>query len=87
MMFAISLLIAVPYGLFFILWGVFGGASLGGQAGLAVGGGGVVAGIAIMIVIPIIYGVLGLIFGALGALFYNLFAGFLGGVEIEVENV
>jgi hypothetical protein len=40
-----------------------------------------------MIVIPIIYGVLGLIFGALGALFYNLFAGFLGGVEIEVENV
>lgn len=86
-MFIIALIIAIPYGLFFIAWGVLGGSSIGGQGGLAVGGGGVVAGIAIMIILPIVYGILGFIFGAIGAFIYNVLAGMIGGVEIEVENV
>ena len=33
------------------------------------------------------YGIIGFIGGAIGALLYNLFAGMVGGVEIEVENI
>ncbi len=87
MMLVISLLISIPYGLFIIVYSVFGARLVGGDAGLAVGGGGIVAGILVMIGLPIMYGIFGFIFGAIGALVYNVFAGFVGGVEIEVENV
>ena len=60
---------------------------VGGQAGLAVGGGGVVIGIVVMIGLPIFYAIIGFVFGAISALVYNVFSGFLGGIEIEVENV
>ncbi len=83
----ISLLISIPYGLIIIVYSLIGGGAVGGNAGLAVGGGGIVFGILIMIGLPIMYSVMGFIFGALGALLYNLFAGFVGGIEIEVESV
>lgn len=86
-MFVISLLISIPYGLFIIIFALTGASSLGGQGGLALGGGGVVFGLLFMIGLPIFYGMIGFIGGALGALLYNLFAGFVGGIEIEVENV
>jgi hypothetical protein len=38
-----------------------------------------------VIILPIFYGVLGLCMGALSAALYNLFAGMVGGVRIEVE--
>ena len=44
-------------------------------------------GIAIMIGLPIFYGVIGFVIGALGALVYNIFAGMVGGVEIQVESI
>ncbi len=87
MMLVISLLISIPYGLFIIVYGLFGARMVGGDAGLAVGGGGVIVGILVMIGLPILYGIMGFIFGAIGALIYNVFAGFVGGIEIEVENV
>lgn len=88
MMLVMSLLIAIPYGLIIILYGLFGGSLVGGQAGLAVGGGGgVILGIVVMIGLPIMYGVIGFIGGAIGALLYNLFSSFVGGIEIEVENI
>ena len=87
MMLVISLLIAIPYGLIIILYGLFGGSMVGGQAGLAVGGGGVILGIVVMIGVPIMYGIIGFIGGAIGALLYNLFSSFVGGIEIEVENI
>lgn len=87
MMLVISLLISIPYGLFIIVYALFGARMVGGDAGLAVGGGGVVAGVLVMIGLPIFYGIFGFIAGAIGALVYNVFAGFVGGVEIEVENV
>jgi hypothetical protein len=86
MAFVISLLIAIPYGLFIIIFSLIG-ASAGGDAGLAVGGLGIVGGIAVMIGLPIMYTVTAFVGGALGALIYNIFAGFVGGIEIEVENV
>ncbi len=90
MSFVFSLLIAVPYGLFIIIISLFSGAAAGSQdgiAGLTVGGGGIVIGIVVIIGIPIFYAVLGFIAGILAALIYNIFAGLVGGIEIEVENV
>lgn len=38
-----------------------------------------------VIIAPVFYGVMGLIGGALGAILYNVFAGMVGGVRLEVE--
>jgi len=85
-MLVVSLLISIPYG-FFIMF--FGAAmmSAGGRGGLLGGGGGIIAGLLFMIGIPIFYGAIGFVFGAIGALIYNIFAGIVGGIEIEVENI
>jgi len=42
-------------------------------------------GLASLLVIPLIYGLLGLLLGALLAMMYNLTAGWFGGIEIEYE--
>jgi hypothetical protein len=47
-----------------------------------VGGIGIIA----VFIFPIVYGILGFIAGAIGALIYNFAAGFMGGVELELEN-
>lgn len=86
MMLVISLLISIPYGLFIIIFSLSGAGALGGQNGIALGGGGVIVGLLVMIGLPIAYSIMGFIGGALGALLYNLFAGLVGGIEIEVEN-
>jgi len=86
-MFVVSLLIAIPYGLFIIAFSLIGASGARGDAGFAIGGFGVVGGIAVMIIFPIVYALLGFIGGAIGALLYNLFATFVGGIEIEVESV
>ena len=85
-MFVIMLIISVPYGLFIM---VFGAALMGSgsQNGLAAGGGSIVIGLVMMIGLPILYGAIGFVAGAIGALIYNLFAGIVGGIEIEVESI
>jgi hypothetical protein len=55
-------------------------AGIGGHAGIMGA-----AGIAAVIIFPIMYGILGFIFGAIGAALYNLIAGVVGGIEIDVE--
>jgi len=55
---------------------------LGGQAAAV----GVFSGVALLIFLPIIYGIFGFIFGALAAAVYNLVAGIVGGIEIDVEQ-
>ena len=86
-MLVVSLLISIPYGLIIIVYSLFGASMVGGNASYAVGGGGVVVGILVMIGLPIFYAIIGFIFGAISALVYNLFSGIVGGVEIEVENI
>ena len=83
---AFGLIIGVIYGLIVI---VFGAAILagGGRDTGAAGAGGIVVGLLIMVGVPIFYGVLGFIFGALWALVYNVAAGFVGGIELELEPV
>jgi hypothetical protein len=85
-MLVMSLLISIPYGLFIMIFGV-AMLNAGGRSGLAAGGGSIVIGLLVMVGLPIMYGVIGFIAGAIGALLYNLFAGMVGGIEIEVENV
>ncbi len=87
MMFVISLIIAIPYGLIIILYSLLGAGVVGGNEALAIGGGGVVIGILVMVGLPILYAIIGFIGGAIAALIYNIFAGLVGGIEIEVESV
>ncbi len=85
---AVSLLISIPYGLIIIALSLFGAAAGSrGDSGFALGGLGIVGGIAVMIILPIVYAVFGFIFGAIGALVYNVVAGAVGGIEIEVESI
>lgn len=42
-------------------------------------------GLAGLVIIPLIYGLIGWLLGALIAIIYNLSAGWLGGLEIEYE--
>jgi hypothetical protein len=83
----IGLIIGVIYGAFIIVYSLIGASLVGGDAKLAVGGGGVVVGIVVMIAVPVTYCVIGFIGGAIGAFVYNIFAGMIGGIEMEVENV
>ena len=86
MLFVMSLLISVPYGLFIMFFGAMM-MGTGERAGFAAGGGSIVIGLVVMIGLPIFYGLIGFVAGAISALVYNLFAGMIGGIEIEVENV
>jgi hypothetical protein len=86
MMLVMSLLISIPYGLFIMVFGV-AMMGTGEKAGFAAGGGSIVFGLLVMIGLPIFYGIMGFIMGAISAFVYNIFAGMVGGVEIEVENV
>jgi hypothetical protein len=60
---------------------------VGGEAAVAIGGGGVVLGIAMMIFFPIFYGIIAFIGGAIGAALYNVFARMIGGIEMETESL
>ena len=42
-------------------------------------------GIGFAVLCPVLYGVTGFIRGLIGALFYNLLAGWVGGLELEME--
>ncbi|MET0649595.1 MAG: hypothetical protein ABW208_23535 [Pyrinomonadaceae bacterium] len=84
---AFGLVIGVIYGLFFmIVGGAMLAAGSGRESGPA-GASGLIIGLVMMVVIPIFYGVLGFIMGAIGALVYNIASGFVGGIELELENV
>lgn len=82
----VGVVIGVIYGLFFML---FGAAMLtqNNVRGAGPGAGGmVVVGIIAMIGVPIFYGGIGFIFGALYAVIYNAASGFVGGIELEMED-
>src|SRR5215207_2968712 len=83
---AMGLIIGVIYGLIFM---VVGGAMMAGggrDAGMA-GGSSLVIGLVMMIAIPVFYGFIGFIGGIIGALVYNVAAGVVGGLELELENL
>jgi hypothetical protein len=81
-----GVIIGVIYGLIFMVFGAALMASGSGGESTGAGASGLVIGLAFMIGFPIFYGVLGFIGGALGAVVYNVAAGFVGGIEIELEG-
>ncbi|MDQ3322353.1 MAG: hypothetical protein M3525_07980 [Acidobacteriota bacterium] len=85
-MLVVSLLFSTPFGLFMMFSSVAMVENRNAGIG-TINGGGVVAGLLFMIGVPIFYGAVGFVFGSIGALIYNIFAGIVGGVEIEVENI
>ena len=68
-------------GLLMLVFGSMFSGLIGGNTGSAV----VAGGIGMVIFLPIMYGIFGFIAGAIGAFIYNLVAGVVGGIEIEVE--
>lgn len=86
--FVIGLIIGVLYGAFFMIFGAaISSLAPNGEQALGSGVGAVVAGLIIMVVVPIFYGILGFVGGAIGALVYNVAAGVVGGVRFELEGV
>jgi len=62
---------------FFLLMGMF---APGGNGGFPFGG------TIFAVAMPVMYGIFGVIGGAIGAALYNLVAGWVGGLEVELEN-
>src|ERR1043165_710164 len=78
-------LLGILYGLFCIIFGAAMMAGSGRNSGAA-GASTLVIGLVMMVAIPVFYGIIGFIFGAIGALIYNIAAGIIGGLELELEN-
>ena len=76
-------LIFVP---FFLLIGVIGSVA-GKQQGAPGAAFGAAFGLIFAVLMPFIYGLFGFLFGALGAWIYNLVAGWVGGIELELQPV
>jgi len=74
-------------GLFFggvmSLFGLLGASLAGSEGGEAWMG--LIFGVGAIITLPIFYGVLGVVFSALSALLYNVIAGLVGGLEIDLQ--
>jgi hypothetical protein len=80
-------LFGLVFGLCFLLFGTLFGSMMGSISdNPAAGAGfGMLGGIGMVILLPIMYGVMGFVAGAIGAAIYNLVAGWVGGIELEVE--
>lgn len=67
-----------------LIWGIFAAI---GTTFAVLEGLGFMAGLGLwsIIVFPIIYALIGFIGGAIGAFLYNLVAGWIGGIEIELK--
>ena len=87
LMFIFGLVFGVLYGLILIVFGAAISALGPGRDTTAGGVSTVVMGLAMMIGLPIFYGILGFIMGAIGALIYNAVSGIIGGVKFELEGV
>src|SRR5262245_33790015 len=46
---------------------------------------GALFGVGAIVLFPLLYGVMGFIMGAISAALYNLFAGWVGGLEVDLE--
>ena len=78
----LGLIIGVVYGLIIM---TVGAAMMSGRGGPGAGFG-IVGGLFAMILFPVFYGIISFVFGALYAFIYNVAAGFVGGVELELQD-
>jgi transmembrane protein DUF3566 len=61
------------------------GSLAGSQAGPAARAFGLGMGLGAIVVVPVMYGIIGGIGGAIGAFIYNLVAGWIGGLEVDIS--
>jgi hypothetical protein len=73
-------LLGLIIGLFFSLFALLGTAIPGASAKA----GSMFFGIFAVIIFPVLYGLIGGVFAALGAAIYNLAAGWVGGLSVEI---
>lgn len=88
--FSLGKVVGAIYALFGLIIGAFITllSIMGSLAAQSFGASGVVSmmfGIGSIILIPIFYGIMGFIIGVLAAFFYNIIAGWIGGIELEVD--
>lgn len=76
---AIMGVMGIFVGIIYAFFGAILGAA-SGSAGLGAG-----LGLAALILVPLLYAGLGFLMGALTAGLYNLFAGWIGGIEMEFK--
>jgi len=85
--FIIGLIIGVIYGLIVMLFGAAMSSLAPRGDAQAMGGiSTIVVGLIIMIAFPVFYGILGFIGGAIGGFVYNIAAGIVGGIELDLEG-
>lgn len=80
---AIGAVIGLIIGFFIALFSILLGAFAGKMTGMSIAFAGL--GVFAIIAVPIFYGLILFIAGAVGAWIYNIFAGWVGPVEIELE--
>ena len=74
-----GLLLGGIFSLVSIVGGAF--APQGSEAGMA----GMLFGVGAIVILPVFYGVLGFVMSLIGAALYNVIAGWVGGIELEVQ--
>jgi len=79
---AMGLIVAVIYLLIFLPFLMLASGAAKGVISIGLG----VAIPIALIGIPVFYGIIGFIFGALGAWLYNIIAGWIGGLEMNLEK-
>ena len=81
----VGLIIGVMYGLGIVVMSLIGGVS--GQAGS--GGAaaiGIVGGLFVMVLVPVLYGGMSFVFGLIYGLFLNICFNLVGGLEVKIEG-
>ncbi|MBW3564023.1 MAG: hypothetical protein KY459_04805 [Acidobacteria bacterium] len=72
-----GLIVGVLLALVSLMWGAEGAEAFGGM---------MMGGFSAIIIAPIVYGITGFIAGIISALIYNVAAGWVGGIELEIEG-
>lgn len=83
---AIGVFVGVIYALMMLTFGAVM-MSQAGNSGIGAMAGGVAGGLLMIVIIPVFYAVLGFITGAISAFIYNLAAGVIGGLELELSDM
>jgi Transmembrane domain of unknown function (DUF3566) len=78
----LGLIIGICMALFSMVAGSLGSLAGGAPGARALGFG---FGLSAIIIFPILYGIIGGIAGAIGAVVYNLAAGWVGGLEVDIS--
>jgi len=69
-----------------LVWGIFLGTMAASRIGRIAPGLGAVSGVAVIIIMPVMGVIAGFIAGAIHAFLYNVFAGWVGGINLEFQQ-